>query len=240
MALSNRQQAASKFRDSIAKSNELHRVYLDDAGLLESYDRFTRWQVDYMLSFFDDLVAANGYTNAVDFIVSDLAGVGISERDREIERAAGVIVATLPVHPLQTAAAAVELNADSLEINLAIWRALCVDGELPAEITEKAYVAACRSASSYDECMDLVHLAGELGKTLKTLVRIPLIGGLLRTMRAPAHAAGFGSLQEFLETGFNTFRDIPDIDRFLEQLVGRLDDVFDRIYRKPVADLESC
>ena len=57
MALSKRQQAARKFRDSIAKSNELHREYLGDAGLLESYDRFTRWQVDYMLSFFDDLVA---------------------------------------------------------------------------------------------------------------------------------------------------------------------------------------
>lgn len=240
MALSKRQQAARKFRDSIAKSNELHREYLGDAGLLESYDRFTRWQVDYMLSFFDDLVAANGYTDAVDFIVSDLAGVGISERDREIERAAGVIVVTLPVHPLETAAAAVELNSDSLEINLAIWRALLVDGELPAEITEKAYVAACRRASSYDECMDLVHLAGELGKTLKTLVRIPLIGGLLRTMRAPAHAAGFGSLQEFLETGFNTFRDIPDIDRFLEQLVGRLERVFDRIYRKPIAEIDEA
>ena len=74
--------------------------------------------------------------------------------------------------------------------------------------------------------MRLVHLAGELGQTLKTLVRVPLLGGLLRTMRAPAHAAGFGALQEFLETGFNTFKQIPDIDLFLEQLVGRLDEVF--------------
>jgi hypothetical protein len=240
MAFSNRQQAATIFRHAIAKSNELHREYLDDAGLLESYDRFTRWQVDYMLSFFGDLVASNGYTDAVDFIVSDLAGVGISERDREIERAAGVIVATLPVHPLETAAAAVELNANSLQINLGIWRALRVDGALPAEITEKAYVLACRSASSYEECMDLVHLAGELGKTLKTLVRIPLIGGLLRAMRAPAHAAGFGALQDFLETGFVTFRDIPDIDRFLARLVGRLDEVFDRIYRKPIAEMNEA
>ena len=70
--------------------------------------------------------------------------------------------------------------------------------------------------SSYDECVDLVHLAADLGETLKKLVRVPLIGGLLRTMRAPAHAAGFGALQEFLETGYLTFRRISDIDRFLE------------------------
>ena len=240
MAGSNRKEAATKFRRAIAKSNALHREYLGDAGLLDSYDRFTRWQLDYMLSFFDDLVAANGYTDAVDFIVSDLAGIGISERDREIERAAGVIVATLPTHPLETAAAAVELNANSLAINLAIWRSLRADGGLPAEINEKAYVVACRGASSYEECMDLVHLAGELGQTLKTLVRIPLIGGLLRTMRAPAHAAGFGALQDFLETGFVTFREIPDIDRFLELLVGRLDEVFRRIYVTPLAEIDEA
>ena len=104
-----------------------------------------------------------------------------------------------------------------------------------AEITKKAYMMACRSASSYEECMDLVYLAGKLGETLKTLVHVPLIGGLLRTMRGPAHATGFGALQEFLETGFATFRRIPDIDRFLEQLVARLDEIFERIYHKPSA-----
>ena len=240
MARPNRKQAASKFRRAITKSNELHGEYLDDDALLESYDRFTRWQLDYMLAFFDDLVVDNGYTDAVDFIVSDLAGIGISERDREIERAAGAIVATLPLHPLETAAAAVELNAHALEINLGIWRELCAEGKLPREITEKIYVTACRSASSYEECMDLVHLAGELGQTLKTLVRLPLIGGLLRTMRAPAHATGFGALQGFLETGFATFREIPDIDYFLEQLVARLDRVFRRIYIEPIAETEQA
>ena len=140
----------------------------------------------------------------------------------------------------QSISAAVELNANSLAINLAIWRALRAGGELSAEITERAYVAACRGASSYEECMDLVHLAGELGRTLKTLVRIPLIGGLLKTMRLPAHAAGFGALQDFLETGFVTFREIRDIDRFLAQLVARLDEVFRRIYREPLAEIDEA
>jgi hypothetical protein len=78
--------------------------------------------------------------------------------------------------------------------------------------------------------MGLVRLAVELGETLKRLVRVPLIGGLLRTMRKPAHAAGFGALQEFLETGYVTFRRISDIDRFLELLHERMDQIFERIY----------
>ena len=82
--------------------------------------------------------------------------------------------------------------------------------------------------------MDLVHLAVALGDGLKTLVHVPLIGMLLRTMRAPAHVAGFGALQEFLETGFLTFRRISDIDCFLGLLHARMDRVFDRIYRLPI------
>ncbi len=80
-----------------------------------------------------------------------------------------------------------------------------------------------------------MHLAADLGETLKKLVRIPLIGGLLRTMRAPAHAAGFGALQQFLEIGYLTFRRISDIDRFLDLLRVRMSEVFEHIYRSPVA-----
>jgi hypothetical protein len=234
MARSSRKQAAVRFRRAIARSNELHAEYLDDPDLYESYDRFTRWQLEYMLPFFSDLLEPEGYAEAVDFIVSDLAGVGISGRDRDIERATPVIVRSLPAQPLETAAAAVELNARALEINLGICRELRRSGELPPVITEADYLLACRKVSSYDECMDLVHLAADLGDTLKKLVRVPLIGGLLRTMRKPAHAAGFGALQEFLETGYLTFRKISDIDRFLELLRLRMGQVFERIYNSPV------
>lgn len=233
MAPTARKQAAETFRSAIARSNALHAEYLGDPVLFASYDRFTRWQVDYLLPFFGDLLEPEGYAEAARFIVTDLAGVGVSGRDRDIERATPVIVRTLPVHPLETAAAAVELNAAALEINTAIWRALLVDGQLPAELTECAYCSACREVSSYEECMDLVELAVELGETLKTLAHMPLLGALLRTMRRPAHVAGFGALHRFLETGYLTFHRISDIDGFLEQLGRRLSDVFRHIYSAP-------
>jgi hypothetical protein len=229
-----RKHAAALFRRAIQRGNEIHAEYLDDANLYESYDRFTRWQFDYMLPFFDDLLEPEGYAEAVDFIISDLAGVGVAERDHDIERAAPIIVRSLPSHALELAASAAELNAGALEFNLAICRQLLVDGRLPATITEAEYCLACREASSFEECMDLVDLTVALGDGLKTLVRVPLIGMLLRTMRAPAHVAGFGVLQEFLETGYLTFRRISNIDHFLALLRERMHRVFDRIYRLPI------
>ena len=83
--------------------------------------------------------------------------------------------------------------------------------------------------------MELAALAAELGETLKSLVRVPLMGALLRTMRRPAHATGFGALHTFLETGYATFRRISDVDRFLDEVGGRLTEVFEHIYTAPLS-----
>lgn len=237
MSHSDRKAAAARFRESMRRSNVLHAQYLDDEKLLTSYDRFAYWQLGNLLPFFSDLHEKEGYGDAIDFTMSDLAGVGISERDRDLERAAPAITTMLPLRALQTIAAAAQMNARVLEVNISICRCLLVDGELPEPITERDYCIACRKASSYEECMELVHLIIGLGRTLEHLVRVPLIGATLRAMRAPAHAAGFGALQEFLETGFRTFRQIPDIDHFLDEIETRMDEVFGRIYTAPLDQL---
>lgn len=239
MAMSRRRKAADKFRREMRRSNALHVRYLNDPDVLQNYDRFTRWQLDYLLPFFSDLHAQPGYAEAIDFTMSDLAGVGISDRDRDLERAAPAITRMLPLPALNTIAAAAEMNARVLEINTAICQCLLVGDLLPAEISELDYCIACRKASSLEECVELVHLITGLGSTLKTLVTIPLLGGMLRAMRGPAHAAGFGALQEFLQQGYTTFRRIPDIDRFLAEIEARMTRMFEIIYTAPLEELQQ-
>ncbi|MGB5578818.1 MAG: hypothetical protein WBM88_15520, partial [Woeseiaceae bacterium] len=84
MSRSKRQIAADKFRQFIRRSNELHVEYLEDAQLLKNYDQFANWQLEYLLPFFSDLYRQEGYAEAIDFIMSDLAGIGISNRDRDL------------------------------------------------------------------------------------------------------------------------------------------------------------
>ena len=238
MSRSAREAAAANFREYMRRSNELHASYLIEPGQVRGYDRFTEWQMAYLLTFFADLHDRPGYAEALDFTISDLAGVSIIDRDRDLERAAPVITRMLPRRALETIAAAAKLNARVLELNLGVLHRLQVDGELPAEITERAYCVAWRDASTLDECVGLVHLATSLGGTLKTLVKMPLLGALLRTMRGPAHAAGFGVLQEFLQDGYTKFRAIPDIDHFLSEIDTRMTEVFEIIYTKPLQELD--
>lgn len=239
MSAIDRESAANDFRRYMRRSNELHASYLEDAGQLAQYDRFVDWQMHYLLAFFADLHERPGYAEAIDFTISDLAGVGISGRDRELERAAPAITRMLPLRALETIAAAAELNARVLEVNLGIFRRLQSNGQLPEDITDRSYCIACRDASSLEECLGLVHAAIRLGSTLKSLVKVPLLGAMLRAMRGPAHAAGFGALQEFLEQGYTNFRAIPDIDHFLAEIEARMTEVFEIIYTSPLDELTS-
>ncbi len=237
MPLSPRQQAANLFREQIRRSNELHIEYLDDSQLRRSYERFANWQLEHLLPFFADLYEQPGYAEAIDFTMNDLEGVGISSRDRDLERAAPAITHMLPLGALQTIAKAAEMSARVLKSNIAICRALLVRNELPDLITERNYCIACRKASSLEELVELVHLITGLGRTLKSLVHIPMIGMTLRVMRAPAHAAGFGALQDFLERGYSTFKQIPDIDLFLSEIENRMVEVFTQIHTAPLEEL---
>lgn len=212
----------------------MHREYVEDERLFQNYERFSNWQFEYLLQFFSDLYGEPGYREAIDFIITDLAGANISDRDRDLERAAGPITTLLPAKALDTAVSAVELNARVVEANIAICRALMIGDELPREITERNYFIASRAALSIDESIELVHLTTRVGRTLSSLVRIPLIGGTLRLMRAPARAAGFAALQQFLETGFSTFRNIPDVDYFLDVFEDRLIEIFSRVHTEPL------
>jgi hypothetical protein len=168
--------------------------------------------------------------------MNDLAGVGIAGRDWDLERVAPVITKMLPTGAMQALASAVRMNVQVLELNLAITGSLTVDGQLPDEITERAYWSAFRQSTTYDECQELMKHTMELGTRLKSLVTHTVLGTLLRAMRGPAHAAGFGALHDFLELGFSTFRRIPDIDHFLTELDQRMTAVFDRILNAPLDD----
>jgi len=237
MPVSEKKAAADHFRRQIRRSNALHVEYMDDAHLRKNYERFTNWQLDYLLPLFGDMYARNGYAEAIDFTMSDLAGIGISNRDHDLERAAPAITTILPLGALATIASAAEMNARILEVNIRICRQLQIGEDLPDPISETQYCLACREASSFDECVEIVHLVSGLGRTLKTLVKVPMIGMTLRAMRMPAYAAGFGALQEFLETGHLTFRKIPDIDHFLVEIEQRATEIFERIYRAPMEQL---
>jgi len=222
--------AANKLRNYTECSNALHREYLDDQAFFTKYKRFVAWQLAYMLPFYEDLRASDNYAPAVDFVVSDLTGIDISQRDHDIARVAPIMSRMLPDRALCVMASAMELNARVLTINLGICRALYEDRAVDSAVSETDYRSACRQASSLDECLELVHLIEDIGRSLDHVIRIPMIGVTLKAMRMPARLARFAALQVFLEKGYTTFVTLEDVDQFLDDITLRMTEVFTEIF----------
>lgn len=220
-------------------SNKLHLEYLRDPELLARYEYFLAWQTAYSLPFYAEFRRSPETEAAVDFVVSDLIGSEISARDADLARVLPVMRRLLPANALHALAGAVELNARVLAINLEICRRLFANSDHASGISERDYCVSLRDATTLDECLELVGLTVTLGKSLKRLVRIRMMGITLRAMHRPAHAAGFGALQDFLEKAYSTFHDIPDVEYFLNRLSELMTQVFTRSFREPVANLES-
>jgi len=231
--------AAKELREYTARSNAIHQEYLGDPELLERYERFVAWQLDYMLPFYEDLRASEDYAAAVDFVVSDLTGIGIYQRDQDLARVVPMMCKMLPDKALRSVATAMQLNTRVLDINLSICRELYKDVPVDADVSEAAYCSACRRASRLDECLELVHLTGEVGHNLDHVIHIPMIGLMLKAMRTPARLAGFGVLQRFLEKGYRTFVALEDVDQFLDDITHRMTEVFTQIFTEPVENLKQ-
>jgi hypothetical protein len=205
---------------------------------MHDYAYFLDWQVAYSLPFYAEFEEDPETTAAVDFVISDLIGTGVSSRDADVARIIPIMTRLLPAKALHALASAMELNARAIAINLDICRRLFGETDRRTGISERDYCAAFRETSSLDECFELIELTISLGHALRGLVHSRLLGATLHGMHHPAHAAGFGAMQDFLEKGYSAFHAIEDVDYFLDRFGERMREVFARVCTEPLENLD--
>ncbi len=97
-------------------------------------------------------------------------------------------------------------------------------------ITVERYAQAYRAADRRAERARQIALTSEIGEYLDGVVRKPMVRGLVRLARGPAHAAGFGLLQEFLERGLDAFEAMHGAQEFLGTLRAREERAMARLF----------
>ena len=78
-----------------------------------------------------------------------------------------------------------------------------------------------------------------LGQSLDSLTRKAGLRTLLKMMRGPAAAAGLGSLQKFLEVGFDAFQTMRGADEFLKLITLRETDWIQRLFEEDAVACET-
>jgi hypothetical protein len=184
-----------------------------------------RFQSTRMAKTHADLLADTHSRAAAQFFLDDLYGShDLTRRDADIERLIPTMERLMPSAALQTIAEAIELDALSEQLDRVMAE------RLGATFSESDYIDAYRQVASRAERESQIAHIQSLGESLCELVRVPLIGGTLSMMRAPAKLAGLSELHQFLERGFSAFKQMKKPKLFVVTIVERESDIMRNLY----------
>lgn len=220
---------AERLQGMLARNHSIAERVQEADFPLQAFERLQHWQRERLACSFEDLLQHGGYGPAVHFFLTELyGGLDFRERDQDMGRVMPVMIRFLPDRTLGTMSEAFELQAISLEYDLemAEWMARHRIQRLDMARYGEVY-RACSDRAGRERQIQLIR---DLGYDLDKLVRLPLVNYLVRLLRGPAHAAGFGALQEFLEEGLEAFRALEDARWFVDTIYEREQASMERLF----------
>ena len=164
-----------------------------------------------------DLLAAPRYAAVARFFLDELYGPhDFTERDAQLARIVPALVRLFPQAMVDAVGTLVQLHALSEVLDSRMGANL--DG---VDVDASRYIEAWCATGMVESRERQIALTLEVGTALDALTRKALLRNSLRLMRRPAHAAGLGALQTFLEAGFDTFKAMGGAQEFLSLIESR-------------------
>lgn len=198
--------SAQTIRDSVTRVAALREASLAEPALHAAILSVKRFQAQRFAATYADLLAGGPYRDAARFFLDELYGdKDYSQRDAQFSRIAGALQTFFPKQVVAIAVSLALLHALTEELDHSMgaqWLSKSKAAKMSeSERYENAWRAVGRRADRDAQLNDVIEVGDELDK----LTRATGLRMMLKMMRRPAHAAGLSSLQEFLETGFDTF-----------------------------------
>lgn len=228
---------AGRLRQALSDSHALA-ARLDEPGFpLAELEVLQAWQRKRLARTYADLIQQQRYSAAGEFFLAELyGGLHFRERDQQVEKVLPVMVRMLRDDMLLALAEAFELQ--SLSLSLDIDMAVVLQHSDWGGLDAGRYGEIYRACSRRRERKQQIDLIQHLGLELNELVHHRLVFWMVKTVRAPARAAGFGQLQSFLESGLNAFRVMGDGTQFIEAIYQRESQAMQRLFASDAAPFE--
>jgi hypothetical protein len=196
----------------------------------ERFIALQKWQVASLKQRHLPLLQDPRYTDVTGFFLNEMyGGLDLTELADEVERALPIATRLMPDSVLGTAAIALQLNSLTGALDQRMAEILFEDMQL-VEITEQAFCAAYRKASSREERDYQMELIGMLGLGLDKYVRSRIIYASFRLAHKPAQYAGLTALYGFLERGFEVMRPMGSARDFISAFIDVERKVIDNIW----------
>ncbi|HEY0954464.1 MAG TPA: hypothetical protein VGE36_06890 [Roseateles sp.] len=174
-----------------------------------------------------DLLATPRYAAATRFFLHELYGPGdYRQRDAQFARVIPTLTRLFPAEVVDTVAKLAQLHALSERLDTCMGEHL-----LSPEVSAREYAIAWRACGEPVARQQQIDLTMAVGESLDRLTRKPLLRQSLKLMRGPAQMAGLGALQTFLESGFDTFREMRGAGEFLSTVRHRESTLADDLFQ---------
>lgn len=191
-----------------------------DPALGRQVDRVKQYQQDRFRHTYADLLASPRYAGAARFFLEELYGPSdFSRRDAEFARIVPALVRLFPEDVVRTVESLGALHALSERFDTSMGRA--IGGEADGALAPDDYARAWRRCGDAPGRHRQIGLVRTVGESIDRLTRVPMLRTSLRLMRGPARASGLGTLQAFLESGFDHFHAMRGADAFLSVIEAR-------------------
>ena len=202
-------------------------------ALQMSLSRLKRWQNQRLAKSHADLLTQRSTAKAASFFLNDLySDHDLSDRDQAVERVIEKAARILPASAMQVVEKAIALDLLSEQLDQQLAAALLDAGvEQDHLLNEAVYADYFRSIGDKTDRLRQLALVHELGLALSGLVRLPLIGLVLKMSAKPAQKAGVGALHQFVLNGFQAFDSLADPKGFLSLITQRESFFMDRLYQ---------
>ena len=217
----------------LARKNELQERAAADAELSRQLHELRLWQARRLEQTYTELRREPRFVPALDFFLTDLYGPNeFTRRDADLKRALAQLKRALPARLLELLCMALELQVLTLELDEQI--ASNLQGRI---IDASSYAAAYRVVGRPSDRQRQIDLIVRIGEDLGELVQQRWMGLALSAAHIPAHVAGFGVLQGFLERGFQAFRSLGNARDLLAIIRQRETELMNSLLRGDAAAL---
>jgi hypothetical protein len=196
-------EPADTIRNAVAAVSLLRAQTAASPALLAAVKQIKLFQAQRFRATYADLLSSNDYGPATQFFLDELySDKDFAQRDAQFAKIAGALQTLFPKQVVHTAVTLAQLHRLTEELDHQMGMAM-----LSAPDTDEVsnYVQSWNTVGRRTDRELQLKTVLSVGQELERLTRTPGLRLMLKMMRRPAHAAGLGALQAFLEAGFDTF-----------------------------------
>lgn len=209
-------------------------------GLHPQLAMLRAWQAHRLAHTYADLLADPHYRPACEFFLSDIyAPRDFSQRDHDLERIHKFLSRVLPAATIRLLTGTVELNSLTTTLDKRLLQVLVDQLAVTDAVTAELYAEAYRMCDNHAERARQIDLTQSILRQVGEGARLLVVGIAMKMVKVPAQSAGWVEIYDFLERGYQAFRQMKDAKTFVATIAQREMGLLDLIYADDVAGFKK-